>query len=120
MLYERVVLESVDQCRLTLDMLFRRIDIARHVRELIVRPQVKHVGYFGPADSSAASAAIRRVASAKCLDALVSFKWEADELPFYDDMWFALRAGYVLSADHLLAHLLTADSWHLGVHSYGL
>ncbi|KAF8894365.1 hypothetical protein CPB84DRAFT_1782886 [Gymnopilus junonius] len=92
-LYESVVLESVDQCRLTLRMLSRRIDIARHVRKLVIRPQVRHVGYFTPADSSTASAAVRNIASAKCLDALVSFQWDADELPFYDDMWFALRIG---------------------------
>ncbi|KDR74977.1 hypothetical protein GALMADRAFT_98043 [Galerina marginata CBS 339.88] len=92
-LYETVILESVEQCSLTLGMLFRRFDIARHVRELIIRPQVKQKTYFNASDSAIASAAMRKIAGAMCLDALVRFQWDADELPFYDDMWFALRLG---------------------------
>lgn len=93
MLYESVVLGSVEQCRLTLGMLSRTPDIARHIRELVIRPQAKYKSYFSPADNASASYAVRKIASEKCLDALVMFKWDADELPYYEDMWFALRVG---------------------------
>ena len=92
-LYETVTLESVEQCRLTLGMLLRRFDIARHVRNLIIRPHARHSTAFTPAESAAASFAVRKIAGSMCLDALVKFQWDADELPWYDDMWFALRLG---------------------------
>ena len=77
-------------------MLQRRFDIARHVRELIIRPQVKcHSNSF---DNATASSVVRRVAGTMCLDALVKFQWDADEMPFFEDMWFALRLGCVQEA----------------------
>ncbi|EEB86659.1 hypothetical protein MPER_16308, partial [Moniliophthora perniciosa FA553] len=38
-----------------------------------------------------ASAAVRECAIAFTLDALAKFTWDSDELPYFDDMWFALR-----------------------------
>ena len=93
MLYESVVLGSVEQCRVTLGMLSRTPDIARHIRELVIRPQTRYKSYLSPADNASVSHAVRKIASEKCLDALVTFKWDADELPYYEDMWFALRVG---------------------------
>ncbi|PPQ71282.1 hypothetical protein CVT24_012336 [Panaeolus cyanescens] len=92
-LYETVILQSVDQCRRTLAMLLRRSDIARHVRELIIRPTPKNNPRFTLLDSAAASAWVRRLASSMSLDALVRFTWDSEELPYYEDMWFALRVG---------------------------
>jgi hypothetical protein len=92
-LYESVVLESVEQCRLTLGMLSRTPDIARHIRELVIRPQARYKSYFSPADNASVSYAVRKISSEKRLDALVTFKWDADELPYYEDIWFALRVG---------------------------
>ncbi|KAF8149532.1 hypothetical protein B0H34DRAFT_667733 [Crassisporium funariophilum] len=92
-LYETVVLQSIEQCSLTLGMLHRRSDIARHVRQLVIRPQVKFRSLFSSMDGAAASAAVRKLAGAMCLDALVRFTWDAEELPYYEDMWFALRVG---------------------------
>ncbi|KAF8971198.1 hypothetical protein BDZ97DRAFT_1788255 [Flammula alnicola] len=92
-LYETVVLESVEQCRLTLGMLSRNNGIARHVRHLVIRPQARHRTYFTLDHNAAASAAVRETVGSMCLDALVRFIWDADELPYHDDMWFALRAG---------------------------
>ena len=94
-LYESVALESAEQCRLTLDMLARDQDIARHVRHLTIRPQSKYRSYLTLAENEVASAAVRRTVGSKCLDALVGFRWDADEFPCNDDMWFALRAGCV-------------------------
>ncbi|KAF9073589.1 hypothetical protein BDP27DRAFT_1417065 [Rhodocollybia butyracea] len=90
-LYRQVTLYSAAQCSTTLKMLRYRPEIARHVRELIIKP-----GYLSKPDnrffdSEVASAAVRDVATAKVLDALVKFTWDFDDLPFYDDMWFALR-----------------------------
>lgn len=93
MLYESVVLESVEQCHLTLGMLLKNPCIARHVRELVVRPQARHKSHFSPADNASVSYAVRRIAGEFRLDALVSFNWDADESPYYEDMWFALRVG---------------------------
>lgn len=76
-------------------MLARRMDIARHVRELTLRLQPKHTPTLTANDREAASAAVIQVASSMSLDALRKFVWDADELPFYEDMWFALRVGYV-------------------------
>ncbi|KAJ3492567.1 hypothetical protein NLJ89_g11208 [Agrocybe chaxingu] len=92
-LYETVVLESVEQCKGTLGMLSRRADIARHVRKLMIRPQRRHKSTFTTADNAVASSAVRKIASAMCLDALVRFQWDADEMPYHEDMWFALRMG---------------------------
>ena len=93
-LYETVVLHSAEQCAVTLAMLQRRLDIARHVRELVIRPQAKY-HHFSPSDNLDVSSAVRQVAGAMCLDALVKFQWDAEEMPFLEDMWFALRLGCV-------------------------
>ena len=92
-LYETVVLHSTEQCIFTLGMLQRRFDIARHVRELVIRPQAKH---FNASDNAAVSSIVQQVAGAMCLDALVKFQWDAEEMPLVEDMWFALRLGCVL------------------------
>jgi len=78
-LYETVVLVNLGQCIQTLEMLFRRPDIARHVRKLVLRPG---------ADRSIVSSIIRKVAVR--FDALHSFEWDGDEMPD-EDIWFALR-----------------------------
>lgn len=93
-LYETVVLHSAEQCAVTLAMLHRRLDIARHVRELVIRPRAKY-HHFSLSDNLAVSSVVRRVAGAMCLDALVKFQWDAEEMPFLEDMWFALRIGCV-------------------------
>ncbi|KAF9448216.1 hypothetical protein P691DRAFT_801101 [Macrolepiota fuliginosa MF-IS2] len=92
-LYESVTLNTVQQCTATLGMLARRMDIARHVRELTLRLQPKHTPTLTTNDREAASTAVIEVASSMSLDALRKFVWDADELPFYEDMWFALRVG---------------------------
>ncbi|KAJ4483813.1 hypothetical protein J3R30DRAFT_3285141 [Lentinula aciculospora] len=91
LLYTSVTLNSAEQCFTTLKMLRNRPDIARHVRELIVKP-----GQFSTSEnqfnnSEMASAAVRDIAMSKVLDALVKFTWDFDDLPVYDEMWFALR-----------------------------
>jgi len=97
------VLQSAEQCSVTLGMLQRRFDIARHVRELIIRPQVKYHDHFSSFENATASAVVRQIAGAMCLDALVKFQWDAEEMPFYEDMWFALRLGCVSRAMLALA-----------------
>ncbi|ESK92059.1 hypothetical protein Moror_10343 [Moniliophthora roreri MCA 2997] len=90
-LYAEVVLSSAEQCKATLAMLSRRRDIARHVRELIIRPRSKKPSSHQFFDAVVASAAVRECAIAFTLDALAKFTWDSDELPYFDDMWFALR-----------------------------
>jgi hypothetical protein len=75
-------------------MLQRRFDIARHVRALVIKPQAKHQNYFNASDNVAVSSAVRQVAGSMCLDALVNFQWDAQEMPFCEDIWFVLRFGY--------------------------
>ena len=94
-LYETVVLQSAEQCSLTLGMLRRRFDIARHVRELVIRPRTKYNNHFTASDNASVSSIVRQLAGTMCLDALVKFQWDAEEMPFYEDMWFALRLGCV-------------------------
>ena len=43
---------------------------------------------------------VRMLASSKTLVSLSKFIWADEELPFYDDMWFALRVGCVRHAVH--------------------
>ncbi|GLB45091.1 hypothetical protein LshimejAT787_1901690 [Lyophyllum shimeji] len=93
MLYESVVLNNLEQCTRTLGMLQRRPDVARHVRELCVRPQSNSESRHGVAVSLIASAAVRELAAAQRLDALAKFVWDGDEKPYHEDMWFALRMG---------------------------
>jgi hypothetical protein len=90
-LYASVTLCSAEQCSTTLKMLQRRPDIARHVRELIVKPGHLSTSEKRFSDSEIASAAVRDVAMSRALDALVKFTWDFDDLPLYDEMWFALR-----------------------------
>lgn len=44
-------------------------------------------------DGYAVSSAVRR--TARHLEVLRSFVWDGEELPPYDDMWFALRISCV-------------------------
>lgn len=97
-LYETVVLQSAEQCSVTLGMLQQRFDIARHVRQLVIKPQAKYHNRFTVSDNATASSVVRQVAGSMCLDALVKFQWDAEEMPFFEDMWFALRLGYVLGS----------------------
>jgi hypothetical protein len=79
-------------------MLRKRPCISRHVRELVIRP-CGNAGLrksFNSIDNADASAAVAKVAASKSLDALVRFQWDDEELPYHDEMWFALRVGYVL------------------------
>ncbi|KAF5385948.1 hypothetical protein D9615_002663 [Tricholomella constricta] len=92
-LYETVTLNSLEQCTRTLTMLQRRPDIARHVRELVIRPHSNNEVRHGVAVSLLASAAVRETAATQRLDALTKFIWDGDEKPYHEDMWFALRMG---------------------------
>ena len=91
-LYEKVVLKSAEQCTWTLGMLARRVDVARHVRELIISLSRALVSGI---DNATASSAVRKVAEGMRLDALAKFCWDAEESPYHEDMWFALRMGCV-------------------------
>ncbi|TEB37348.1 hypothetical protein FA13DRAFT_1621736 [Coprinellus micaceus] len=94
-LYEKVILKSAAQCDITLEMLRKRPCISRHVRELVIRP-CGNAGLrksFNSIDNAHASAAVAKVAASKSLDALVRFQWDDEELPYHDEMWFALRVG---------------------------
>ncbi|KAF8904968.1 hypothetical protein CPB85DRAFT_1316043 [Mucidula mucida] len=99
-LYANVALNTVEQCVATLGMLLRRPDISRHVRKLIIRPRRPGMYGFNREDSRLVSRLVKQLASERDakrpepkLDALTTFAWEDEELPFYDDMWFALRMG---------------------------
>lgn len=84
-----MVLNTVEQCTLTLRMLRNCPELARHVRELVVRHRPKNKTGFYHAES--ASSAVREVAASMRLDALTTFVWGGDEMPYHEDMWFALR-----------------------------
>jgi hypothetical protein len=108
-LYSRIVLRGPAQCIHTLDMLYARPERARHVRSLSVSPDSLSVGRatgaFSSSSSSAAAGArwgrgalpdAYAVSSAvlgvaRYLEVLRCFVWDGEELPPYDDMWFALR-----------------------------
>ncbi|KAG6840685.1 hypothetical protein C0991_005044 [Blastosporella zonata] len=92
-LYETVTLNDVEQCTNTLRMLTRRPLLARHVRQLIVRPRMDKACGQGVSVSLMASTAVRDAAVTMRLDALSKFIWDADEKPYHEDMWFALRMG---------------------------
>jgi len=76
-------------------MLQSRADIARHVRELVVRPRATSQARHGTAVSAMASAAVRDAAATLRMDALKKFVWDGEEKPYHEDMWFALRIGCV-------------------------
>ncbi|KAF8828719.1 hypothetical protein HHX47_DHR3000084 [Lentinula edodes] len=105
-LYTSVTLNSVEQCSTTLKMLRNRPDIARHVRELIVRPGALSTSDNQFNASERASAAVRDVAMSKALDALVKFTWDFDDLPVYDDMWFALHIAEQQPTSRRFWHML--------------
>ncbi|KAL1745706.1 hypothetical protein HDZ31DRAFT_35879 [Schizophyllum fasciatum] len=92
-LYRHVALKSFDKCRITLNMLSRRPDIARHARSLLVSPRSLQRARHVFSDSAVISDMVRMLAASKTLVSLGKFVWADEELPFYDDMWFALRAG---------------------------
>ena len=102
------MLTSAAQCESTLGMLMQHTDIARHVRHLVVRPHAKPGMVYNVLGNELASATVRRIAGAMVLDALKRFDWDDDELPFYEDMWFALRIGCVL-LDNLFTTNLRED-----------
>ncbi|KAJ6625876.1 hypothetical protein B0H10DRAFT_2211745 [Mycena sp. CBHHK59/15] len=91
-LYQSVVLNSAQQCTSTLAMLKRRKDIARHVRELTIRPRrsKKHASNYLE-DSRTSSVAVAEIAASRCLDALSKFAWCHDEGAHHEEMWLALR-----------------------------
>jgi hypothetical protein len=76
---------------------------ARHVQSLVVRlddnpselGSQRRWGRRALYDGYAISAAVRR--AARGMEVLQRFIWDGEELPPYDDMWFALRSLYVLS-----------------------
>ena len=63
--------------------------VAQHVRELIISLSKAFISGIDNAT------AVRKVAGAMCLDALVKFCWDAEESPYNEDMWFALCMGCV-------------------------
>jgi len=58
-----------------------------------VQPHASGRRVYTALDNEIASAAVRKIASAKIMDALLRFDWDGEELPLLDDMWFALRVG---------------------------
>jgi hypothetical protein len=94
-LYEKVTLNNIGQCLCTLSMLQRQPEIARHVRELVVRPHTNKKLRQSTAVSALVSAAVRDTAATMRLDALKRFVWDGEERPFFEGMWFALRMGCV-------------------------
>ncbi|KAJ7747250.1 hypothetical protein B0H16DRAFT_1555259 [Mycena metata] len=88
-LYQCVVLNSSKQCLSTLGMLKRRPLIARHVRELVIRPS--HSNDESIRNTRAASVAVAEIAASRCLDALSKFAWYDDEIAYHEEMWLALR-----------------------------
>lgn len=100
-LYSRIALRGPAQCIHTLDMLYARPDRARHVRSLSVCPDTfsarrgagssssSRWGRSALPDAYAVSSAVLGVA--RHLEVLQYFVWDGEELPPYDDMWFALR-----------------------------
>ena len=91
-LYEKVVLKSAEQCTWTLGMLTRWVNVAQHVRELIISLSKAFISMI---DNATASTAVWRVAGAMCLDAVVKFCWDAEESPYHEDIWFTLHMGCV-------------------------
>jgi hypothetical protein len=90
-------------------MLYARPDRARHVRSLSVCPDTLSLrrgtgssssrwGRSALPDAYAVSSAVLGVA--RHLEVLRYFVWDGEELPPYDDMWFALR---ILCAPHSLS-----------------
>jgi hypothetical protein len=83
-------------------MLYARPERARHVRSLSVSPDSpgggasSRWGRRALPDAYAVSSAVRR--AAKHLEVLRCFAWDGEELPPYDDMWFALRILCVFSS----------------------
>ncbi|EIW83192.1 hypothetical protein CONPUDRAFT_89162 [Coniophora puteana RWD-64-598 SS2] len=89
-LYAYVHLNSVTQCTSTLAMLCRRPDIARHVRKLFISlGHESSTGQIGLIDGYNVSSHL--IKAARTLDALNTFVWDGDEIPPYDDVWWALR-----------------------------
>jgi hypothetical protein len=85
-------------------MLYARPERARHVRSLSVCPDSLTAGRGSGASSASASSRWGRHALpdayavssavlkvARHFDVLRCFVWDGEELPPYDDMWFALR-----------------------------
>ncbi|KAI0266985.1 hypothetical protein BC834DRAFT_923671 [Gloeopeniophorella convolvens] len=92
-LYRHLTLRGPAQCVRTLEMLHARPERARHVRTLAVHPDGPRLaprwGRAALPDGYAVAGAVRRAAPR--LEVLGSFAWNGEELPPYDDMWFALR-----------------------------
>ncbi|KAI0032252.1 hypothetical protein K488DRAFT_50296 [Vararia minispora EC-137] len=120
-LYSEVILNGPVQCIQTLNMLGSYPQRARHVRSLCVKPDDNSAGIptqpvWGRGalyNGYAISAAVRRAAFG--MEVLQRFMWDGEELPPYDDMWFALRRfcpqlKYVGTA---LGSILTSPNSHL-------
>ncbi|VDB95926.1 unnamed protein product [Peniophora sp. CBMAI 1063] len=94
-LYAEVKLRGSIQCIQTLKMLVAHPERARHIRSLCLHPDdhgpfaARIWGRGALFNGYAISGAIRRLASK--MEILQSFMWDGEELPPYDDMWFALR-----------------------------
>lgn len=87
-------------------MLYARPKRARHVRSLTVCPdppahngRTPRWGRIALPDAYAVSSAVRR--AARHFEVLRYFAWHGEELPPYDDMWFALRILSVALHLHL-------------------
>ncbi|KAI0249590.1 hypothetical protein BJV78DRAFT_1276096 [Lactifluus subvellereus] len=114
-LYSRIVLRGPAQCMRTLDMLHARPERARHVRSLGVSldsPASKW-GRSALPDAYAVSSAVRR--ATKHLEVLRCFAWDGEELPPYDDMWFALRifCPHLKFISTTLGSILPSSNSHL-------
>ena len=101
-LYHTVELNETDQCRTTLEMLYKHPDIARHVQKLVVRqrspsepPGVAPHSFRGVSHMipNPVCAAVKRAATK--LDALQSFVWGGEDYPSEDDIWLVLRKSCV-------------------------
>jgi hypothetical protein len=105
-------------------MLYARPERARHVRSLSVCPDSLTAG-MGPRASSSSSSRWGRSALpdayavssavlsvARHLDVLQCFDWDGEELPPYDDMWFALRILCVSLSPLSLRSLIDLILYH--------
>jgi hypothetical protein len=123
-LYSRIILRGPAQCMRTLDMLYSRPDRARHIRSLKVSPdpvitgRASRWGRSALPDGYAVSSVVRR--AARNFEVLRCFAWDGEELPPYDDMWFALR---ILCVYHNRSrvrdnhtHSSSCGGFHLAVH----
>jgi hypothetical protein len=95
-IYREVELQQPGCC-ITLDMLSKNPEIARHVRKLVIRPDAVTSLFlpnkYSPIDAHLVALALKR--AAPCLDAMHTFVWAGEEYPPEDDIWSVLKTQCV-------------------------